>query len=746
MELAGFRLCLGPSLYSRDPAVVATLVIPAAKQALLREHEPDVREAAQRLLSALGAPALATSEDSAPLPVVVVAHLSVFMLRQLEAGPGTSRITLDRRGEMAHLAYADLNVHLVMRMVTAALRATLSLYPASVSASPVPGSSTDDAVGLCRDTLNNGRSLLKGRTFREVLRVLRERELPWLPLDRYSSAHNQLQIGYGRYQQVFNGTTTFGSSMAGINISYSKMDSRLFLGDLGFPVTRQQIVTSAQQAAQVSEQLGYPVVLKSNFGAHGDGVYADLRNAGQVREAFNNLMADPRIRERPGNFLFVENFVRGEDYRLTMVNGRLLNALHRKPPQVTGDGEHSVEELVARENRHPRRGDKRSSGTAFVPLQLKAAELSALAKQGLTTASIPEAGCVVILRSTANWSNGGTLRDAGHEIHPDNVTLARRIADALQIDMLGVDVITEDPGRSWQEGGLSVIEVNHAPGIWGIWDEDGKYIDQGARIVDNLAPDVAAGQFPIVAIERNADHPGMAAALGDALRAAGFCPGVIDHRGMTVNGEPWARSESVDSQDPAFALLRNREVDAAVVERASHYFLDMGVGAGGCDLSVLTGLQARPLSTRAWPGGVDARASVRLLMRSARRRAIVLVDDPGLAALAGDCPPERLCVLSTRPEAGRHLGFAAAGALALALETGMDGGRRLAIVQPGDGEPTLHPVPEWAADEPVNFLASVAALICLGIPPEQAVQRKTGCSGSLRRSSSSIRRSRQRDT
>src|SRR5690606_29814515 len=74
-------------------------------------------------------------------------------------------------------------------------------------------------------------------------------------------------------------------------------------------------------------------------------------------------------------------------------------------------------------------------------------------------------GVVVQLRSTANISRGGTLRDCSAAIHPDNREMAESLARCFHLDAAGIDFITPDISRSWREVDCAVIEVNATPGF-----------------------------------------------------------------------------------------------------------------------------------------------------------------------------------------------------------------------------------------------------------------------------------------
>jgi cyanophycin synthetase len=75
------------------------------------------------------------------------------------------------------------------------------------------------------------------------------------------------------------------------------------------------------------------------------------------------------------------------------------------------------------------------------------------------------AGAFQVLRRRANMSTGGTSRDVRDIIHPDNERLAIQAAQALKLDIAGIDLITPDIGRSWMEVKSAICEVNAQPQI-----------------------------------------------------------------------------------------------------------------------------------------------------------------------------------------------------------------------------------------------------------------------------------------
>ena len=100
-------------------------------------------------------------------------------------------------------------------------------------------------------------------------------------------------------------------------------------------------------------------------------------------------------------------------------------------------------------NQDPRRGVGHEK--VLTRLELDAQAQKMLERAGLTADSVPEAGQVVYLRSTANLSTGGTATDVTDVIHPDNREMAERAVRAIGLDVGGVDFLSKDITESYRE-------------------------------------------------------------------------------------------------------------------------------------------------------------------------------------------------------------------------------------------------------------------------------------------------------
>src|SRR5690606_18084382 len=274
-----------------------------------------------------------------------------------------------------------------------------------------------------------------GPSTASLVRAAEERGIPWLRLNDQSL----VQLGHGRYQQRIQATVTGRTPHIAVELASDKEETNKILASLGLPVPQQVLVTSREDAVRAARRLGGEVVTKPYNGNHGRGISIGLAGEDEVRAGFDAAREHSRS-------VIVETCLSGDDHRLLVVNGELVAATRRTPGHVVGDGTHTVAQLVDIVNADPRRGVGHEKVLTRLVLDREAEGM--LARKGYDAATVPPAGEVVPLRSTANLSTGGTATDVTDIIHPDNRAMAERAVRAIGLDVGGVDFITTNIAES----------------------------------------------------------------------------------------------------------------------------------------------------------------------------------------------------------------------------------------------------------------------------------------------------------
>jgi cyanophycin synthetase len=383
----------------------------------------------------------------------------------------------------------------------------------------------------------------KGANTPRLLRAAFEGNIPVWPLGR-----EVYQYGYGCHARWLDSTFTDASAQIATRMARDKSWAALRLRQAGIPVPAHQPVATADAAVQAARQLGFPVVVKPADLDGGKGVAAGLQTEQEVRDAFERAT-------QYSKHILLEKHVAGRDYRLTLLNGELLWAVERIPGGVTGDGRQTIAELVDQVNADPRRGTGAHAPLKRLLLDEDAHNL--LASAGWTGHSVAPAGQFVALRRIANVATGGMPVAVNHRVHPDNAQLAVRAAQALRLDLAGVDLLIPDISRSWHESGAAVCEVNAQPQLGAT---TGPHLY--GEVLKKLLPQ--GGRIPIALVLGAAPSSRLTEQLAHGLAAAGRRVAWSDERGVAL-GNQWLTVARTGSFAAGLMLLGQQNVEALVL-------------------------------------------------------------------------------------------------------------------------------------------------------------------------------------
>ena len=499
-----------------------------------------------------------------------------------------------------------------------------------------------------------------GPSTASLVNAAAERDIPWIRLNRYSL----IQLGHGKYQKRLQATTTNTTSNIAVELASDKEETNEILRDLGLPVPKQRLVSSASDAKRAAERIGYPVVLKPLSANHGRGVSTNLRTPDEVETAFE------KAREH-GRTILVEAHIEGLDHRLLVVNGELVAAAKRVPGHIKGDGKHSVEELVEEVNRDPRRGVGHEK--VLTRLEFDHQAERCLAEINYDKDTVPEKDEIVYLRKTANLSTGGTAIDVTDIIHPDNRDMAIRSITAIGLDVGGVDFLTDDITESYRTTGGAICEVNAGPGFrMHVAPSEGTPRDVAGPVIDMLFPADEPSRIPIAAVTGTNGKTTTSRMLGHILKMHGFTVGLTSTDGVYIDGQ---LSVEGDMTGPVSSqmVLRDPRVDAAVLETARGGMLRGGLGFRRCNVAACINISADHLGLK----GIDTLEQLAELKRVpvevAGDAAVLNADDPHCLQMADYTEAKRVCYVTMNPAHPLVKEHIRVGGQAFVLEQGMNG-------------------------------------------------------------------------
>ncbi len=392
---------------------------------------------------------------------------------------------------------------------------------------------------------------------------------------------SMVQFGWGSKQRRIQAAETGFTSAIAESIAQDKEMTKIMLSAAGVPVPDGRSVSTADDAWRAAQEIGAPVVIKPRDGNQGKGVAVNMKTENEVRTAFD-------IAFKICEDVVVERYLPGQDYRLLVVGKQLIAAARRAPPEVIGDGTHTISQLIEQVNLDPLRGDGHAS--PLTKIRVDNITLATLAKQNYTIDSVPPKGVPVVLRNNANLSTGGTATDVTDDVHPE---LAARVVEAAQmigLDICGVDLVCENVIQTLEEQGGGVVEVNAAPGLrMHIKPSFGKGRPVGEAIISTMFPEGDDGRIPVVAVAGTNGKTTTVRLIAHILATNKYRVGMTTTDGVYIENQ---RIDTGDCSGPRSArnVLQHPDVDAAVFETARGGILREGIAFDRCNVAVVTNI------------------------------------------------------------------------------------------------------------------------------------------------------------
>ncbi|MBI1373121.1 MAG: N-acetylglutaminylglutamine synthetase [Phycisphaera sp.] len=227
-----------------------------------------------------------------------------------------------------------------------------------------------------------------------------------------------------------------------------KRVTRRVLADAELRVPRQAEAGDEAANAAFLREHGR-IVVKPARGEQGAGISVDVRDEAAMAEA---VAAARRVCD----VVLLEELVAGDDLRVIVIDFNVVAAAVRRPAQIVGTGEHTIEQLIGKYNR---RRLAATDGESSVPLDGETQRC--VADAGYAMGDVLPDGVVVTARKTANLHTGGTIHDVTDTLHPALAEAAVAAARAIDIPVVGLDLMTPDvAGPDYH-----IIEANERPGL-----------------------------------------------------------------------------------------------------------------------------------------------------------------------------------------------------------------------------------------------------------------------------------------
>jgi D-alanine-D-alanine ligase-like ATP-grasp enzyme len=222
----------------------------------------------------------------------------------------------------------------------------------------------------------------------------------------------------------------------------------------GLPIANGGVAFTKRGALKIFNRIKKPVITKPNLGSRSRHTMIHINTQADLIVGFKKA-------KKLSPLVIVEEELRGYLFRGTLIGGKLVGVVKRDQPEVTGDGIHTVRELMEEENKRPER-----SGPIFHKIIVDKEAEAELKRENITMDGVVELGKTVTFSQKTSRGCGGTTTEVTDIVHRDNIEMLEHVGRFLNDPLVGVDFIIEDITKSWkEEQHCGIIECNSLPFI-----------------------------------------------------------------------------------------------------------------------------------------------------------------------------------------------------------------------------------------------------------------------------------------
>lgn len=285
-------------------------------------------------------------------------------------------------------------------------------------------------------------------------------QVVWEEAARRGITMEQLFLGKSKtdiYRATLSGHSLYFNSLPTALFQRANdawVDDKLMLKEMlakeGIAVPRACSATTLGDAERAFHELGAPVVVKPRLGSRGRHTTVGVRTVEELKIAFKSAKELCR-------YVAIEECLEGPVCRATLVGGQLAGFFEAYPPRVTGDGVHTISELIETQNAN--KPDR------VQDISLTGEHLDFLRRAGYTLGSAPQSGETISLTHRTGRLFGGRTREILGLEHPKLREVLERAAKKIPGPIVGFDLIIPDPSRDPELQTWGIIEANTLPYI-----------------------------------------------------------------------------------------------------------------------------------------------------------------------------------------------------------------------------------------------------------------------------------------
>lgn len=224
------------------------------------------------------------------------------------------------------------------------------------------------------------------------------------------------------------------------DMTKNKVTTKTVLDGAGIctPKGIEALSFSEAKRLMTEHHIKYPVILKPSAGTRGLGVTWNIQTEMGLKKALIHFKVAANehafLTSKSKTFL-VEEMFQGNEYRVMVLDKKVVSCVEKIPASVIGDGQSTIQELIHIFNQTRLPG-------FFIHVDKIVRET--LKKNNLDLKSVLPKGQVLRLRNNLNMSDGGRSIDVTSQLHPTLKALCIKAIESIGLTYGGVDLMAHD--------------------------------------------------------------------------------------------------------------------------------------------------------------------------------------------------------------------------------------------------------------------------------------------------------------
>ena len=267
----------------------------------------------------------------------------------------------------------------------------------------------------------------------------------------------------GDFKLTYNGKNHYYEEIPlTIFCDNSHCDDKFFIKKLlqkhNIPVSQGELFTDARKALQFGKTIGFPLVVKPVSGSLSHHVICSI-------DSEEKLLTAIKIARKYRPDFIVEKHINGNLFRATVVDKKIIFICQKDKANIVGDGRSTIKRLIKIKNSDRSRGDIYQKNTTLHKIPIDDVLIENLKNQRLNPQSILPKNEKIYIQNKFILSHGCDVINCDENAHIDNKELFIKIADILNVNLVGIDFICPDISKSYKEQETAILECNSLPYI-----------------------------------------------------------------------------------------------------------------------------------------------------------------------------------------------------------------------------------------------------------------------------------------